>query len=350
MDKRVFLLKRKQQYEQRSQEWFDVRRTLVTASSAASLLIRNKKTCESYVKEYKLEHIFDYNNKSCNPYSSRTQYILDKCRQGAFKGNIATYWGQKYESVVTDLYSNLTNKEVLEFGLMVHDEHKWLGASPDGITMDGVMIEIKCPFRRKITGIPPFYYWIQVQLQLEVCNLDYCDFVEYEFTEFKNEEEFMDDITLTTNIKNKGIFIQVDPMNQDSTQEGTNIPYDMSKSQYIYPEKHFLDNSDDLLKWRDIQLKTLPETIDEKYKNDKFIYTPIYWKVTDSSIVRIERDREWFSNIKPVLENQWKKLLYYKKADNYKKLLLKDKVFTEGHVLVIKDEKECVFSDDENTN
>mgnify|MGYP000450959382 CR=1 FL=1 len=110
MDSRVASLKRRPQYEQRTQPWYDVRRSLITASSAASLLVRDRKTCEGYVKEYKLGDIFDYNQKCCNPYSNKTQFMLDKCKQGKFKGNTATYWGQKYEPVVTDLYSNLTNK------------------------------------------------------------------------------------------------------------------------------------------------------------------------------------------------------------------------------------------------
>ena len=181
-------LQYKKQYEQRTPEWYDIRRSLITASSAACLLNRNSDTCDQYINEYKLHDVFDKNNKCCNPYSSKNNYFLDKCKQGTFTGNVATYWGQKYESVVTDLYSNLYNTHVIEFGLLIHDTLHWLGASPDGITIDGVMIEIKCPFRRKITGIPPLYYWIQVQLQLEVCGLEYCDFVEYEFTEFISED------------------------------------------------------------------------------------------------------------------------------------------------------------------
>lgn len=342
MDKKVFLLKRRQQYEQRTSEWYNVRRSLITASSAASLLTKNESICKAYVDEYKLNDIFDYNNKSCNPYNTKTQFMLDKCKQGVFKGNIATYWGQKYEPVVTDIYSNLTSKEVLEFGLLIHPEYKWLGASPDGITPDGIMIEIKCPFRRKITGIPPFYYWIQVQLQLEVCDLDYCDFVEYEFTEFKTEDEFMDDTTLNTDIINKGLFIQVEK------QDDPDILCNPGDIQYIYPEKNFLDKVEDLFKWRDTQLENLPKMIDEKYKDNIFKFTPVYWKVTDKSIVRIKRNEEWFKNTKEVLENQWKQMLYYQKGDNYKKLLNNTKKYTKGDTLVIEQEDTCIFSDEEN--
>ncbi len=340
MDKRVLNLKQRPQYEQRTPEWYDVRRSLITASSAASLLIRDKATCSGYVKEYDLDDVFDYNKKCCNPYSNKTQFMLDKCKQSSFKGNIATYWGQKYEPVVTDLYSNLTNKPVMEFGLIVHEKYKWLGASPDGITPDGIMIEIKCPFRRKITGVPPLYYYIQVQLQLEVCDLEYCDFVEYEFTEFESEEEFLDDETLDQKVFNKGIFIKVEKL------ENKDIPCDPSQIQYIYPEKEFLDKEQDLLKWAEVQMKNLPEMIDEKFKKEIIKITPVYWKVTDKSIVRIKRDKGWFENTRPVLEREYNNLVYYQKGDNYKKLLAKEKTYVEGTTLHIElTDDECLFSD-----
>jgi hypothetical protein len=241
---------------------------------------------------------------------------------------------------------------VLEFGLITHPEYPWLGASPDGITEDGVMIEIKCPFRRKITGIPPFYYWIQVQLQLEVCNLDYCDFVEYEFVEFFTEEEFMDDSTLDVDIHNKGLFIQVDK-NVDK-----NIPCDPSESQYVYPEKQFIDEPADLFKWRDIQLENLPKMIDEKYSNYFFDFKVIYWKAVSKSIVRIQRDKEWFNNVVSELEEGHQKIKYYQKNENYRELLTVKKTnFVEGKTIVLdigepqtETESDCVFteSDDEN--
>lgn len=348
MDKKVFLLKRKYQYTQRTQEWYDVRRTLITASSASSLLQKNKKTCESYVNTYGLHDIFDYNDKSCNPYSSKKQFFLDKCNQSSFKGNIATYWGQTYEPVVTDIYSKLTGKEVLEFGLIVHSEHSWLGASPDGITPDGIMIEIKCPFRRKITGIPPLYYWIQVQLQLEVCDLEYCDFVEYEFVEFMTEEEFLDDNTLDIDIINKGVYIKVERKMQ------TGIPCGPENIDYVYPEKQFIDDTDNLIKWKNYQLENLPKTVNDKSKDYNLEYKAVYWKVCDKSIVRIKRDKEWFNSVKKDLENEWKQLLYYKKNDNYKKLLTNEKTYHQGETLVLegfKSEEEAdkyLFSDTDN--
>lgn len=349
MNPRVFELKQREQYEQRTQRWYEVRETLITASSASSLLIRDKKTCENYVKEYKLDDIFDYNNKCCNPYSSEKQFMIDKCKMGTFTGNVATYWGQKYEPVVTDLYSVLSKKNVLEFGLLIHPEHKFLGASPDGITPDGIMIEIKCPFRRKITGIPPLYYYIQVQLQLEVCNLEHCDFVEYTFMEFLSKEEFMDDETLDYTILNKGVMIQVEK------QDDPEIPCELSDMDYVYPPKEYLDNPTELCKWVDVQLINLPTFIDKnRFPDQTFKFTPIYWKVTDKSIVRIDRDREFFANIKDTLFTKWKQMVYYKKNDNVKKLLNKTKKSSNNGLLSLTDDEkndpnytECVFSDDD---
>ena len=87
------------------------------------------------------------------------------------------------------------NVSTSEFGLIGHPKYSFLGASPDRICnhykLDGIhkskyvgrMLEIKCPLVRKIKmsgpivdNICPIYYWIQVQLQLECCDLEECDF------------------------------------------------------------------------------------------------------------------------------------------------------------------------------
>ena len=98
------------------------------------------------------------------------------------------------------LYMKEKNTHVLEFGFIQHSRLKWLGASPDGITNDGIMLEIKCPISRIITGIPPDNYWIQVQGQLEVCDLEECDFLECKIIEYDgNDNEDTEFIYLTDN-------------------------------------------------------------------------------------------------------------------------------------------------------
>ena len=46
------------------------------------------------------------------------------------------------------------------------------------------MLEIKCPYSRKIDGVIKPEYFSQMQGQLEVCDLEYCDFLECDFQKF----------------------------------------------------------------------------------------------------------------------------------------------------------------------
>lgn len=353
IDPRVQALLKLEQHAQLTEGWFKARQTCITASSASSLLVRDYATCDSYVKSFGLEYTFDYSGKCCNPYSSKQQYFLDKCRGSTFKGNIATYHGQKYESVVTDLYKNDTGKEVLEFGLIRHPKLSWLAASPDGITNDGIMIEIKCPYRRKITGITPLYYFIQVQLQLEVCDLEFCDFLEYEFVEFKTEEEWLDTETLDTKFKHIGLLIQIEKKNIDQ-----DIIPNPSDNEYIFPPRNLLDNTHLLLEWANLTISERKNKLkirDLAYSTNStsmYIITICFWKVGDSCTTRIQRDPEWFANVKPVFEREWNLITYYKKGDNYKQLLNKNK-FVTGDSLHLDLELEldaCHLTDESDTD
>lgn len=346
MNSKVTELLKMEQHAQLSDGWFKARQTCITASSASSLLVRDYKTCNNYVKSFGLEDSFDYSGKCCNPYSTKKQYFLDKCRGSTFKGNIATYHGQKYESVVTDLYKNNTGKDVLEFGLIRHPTLSWLAASPDGITPDGIMIEIKCPYRRKITGITPLYYFIQVQLQLEVCNLEYCDFLEYEFVEFETEDEWVDNETSNIVYNHHGLLIQIEKLNIDK-----DIIPNPEENVYIYPPHDILDNQKQLIEWS----KSKISEIKNKHKLDELIYkTDIlsklnfkicYWKVNDNCTTRIQRDPEWFANVKSVFEKEWNLILYYKKGENYKKLLGHNKHIVGDTVHINTEEVVCDLTD-----
>lgn len=121
-------------------------------------------------------------------------YVMGKVFPQAFPANDAMAWGCRFEDLACATYEHENSVAVREYGLLVHPETPWIGASPDGITEYGVMIEIKTPFSRKrveidkrIAAQRPFArsdkanlharYLAQVQGQLEVCGLQYCDFV-----------------------------------------------------------------------------------------------------------------------------------------------------------------------------
>ena len=157
MNEQVQNLLKIPQHIQRSPEWFAQRNGAITASDLPTVL-----------KE--------------NDYKSPWTLLLDKCDSNPkpFVGNEATRWGTYYEDTAIEKYSELRGKEVLAFGLLIHPEYSWLGGSPDGITTDGILIEVKCPFKRKIVmGEIPHHYLAQVLLNLEICNLEIAHFIEY---------------------------------------------------------------------------------------------------------------------------------------------------------------------------
>lgn len=343
MHPQVEYLLKQPQPEQRTKEWYEARQTRITASSVSSLLLRNELVCKEYVETYNLEDIFNYDNKSCNDYSTKKQFMLDKCRS-SFSSSKATVWGNKYESVALDVYSrNHGNVKTIEFGLISHKTIPWLAASPDSITEDGVMIEIKCPYRRKITGIPSLTYYQQVQIQLEVCDLEVCDFSEYEFKEVATMNEFImnennyDKIP----IKDKGIFIQIE-----------NVPDQFEDRIYHYPPKNLIGNVSEIIKWSDDIIEEIIEKndydvvsnddssvvcLDKNYK--KIRIRKIFWKVMIESIVRINRSREWFKNMEPILKKEWDEVVNYR--DNIYPTI-KDSLESKDKMIKTK-KRECIL-------
>ena len=83
------------------------------------------------------------------------------------------------DSYVRDLYDETYGRKSHEIGVVQHRDYPWLGGSPDGITEDGLLIEIKCPLTRKIEPKVPKHYLPQIQLLLEIMDLEECDFIQF---------------------------------------------------------------------------------------------------------------------------------------------------------------------------
>ncbi len=167
MDPRVKRLTEIPQVEQRSEEWFKLRENAITASDIPTVLGENH-------------------------YKTPWSLLLDKCKGNAkpFVGNSATRWGQHYEDIAIEKYSERYSKEVLSFGLLIHRDYPWLGGSPDGITTDGILLEVKCPMNREIImGQIPDHYLSQVLLNLEICDLEIAHFIEY--SPGKSDDDFI---------------------------------------------------------------------------------------------------------------------------------------------------------------
>lgn len=140
--------------EQRSEEWLELRDQMITASDVASAIGENH-------------------------YETPDAFVKKKVLKTKWNGNAATAHGTLLEPIVRDLYDQRTGRKSHEIGLVQHRVYPWLGASPDGVTEDGLLIEIKCPLTRKIEAKVPKHYLPQVQLQLEITDLEECDFIQY---------------------------------------------------------------------------------------------------------------------------------------------------------------------------
>jgi len=275
---------------QRSKLWYEMRNTRITASSASSCLPKIEEIYSAYEKLFNVK--IKYNpNQYFNNYETKEDFIINKCRtfygENLFKDNIYTLHGKKFEEISTRLYRNVYNIEVLEFGLLPHSRLSWLSASPDGCTKAGVMLEIKNP--NKMYTIPSMMYFTQMQIQMETANLDECDFLVCDVKNIDTEQQYIDriiDNSILSSIPNsckqyKGILL-------NKVAESDN-----SITKYIYPPDS-LSTITDFLNWKN-------NTILE-FQENSIEVIPNYYIIQEWSIIRINRDREWFNIIKPYLK------------------------------------------------
>ena len=170
---------------QRSEEWLNQRKNLLTASDLASALNKGKFCTRSALLKKKAE--------ARRPAAPVPEEAPPPVTAGlpAFKSP-ALAWGTMFEPMIARIYSEMNNDiELYEFGLVQHPTLTCFGASPDGITELGRMLEIKCPWRRVIEpGVVPEQYMLQIQGQLAVCGLDECDYLEVVMEDIPDEETY----------------------------------------------------------------------------------------------------------------------------------------------------------------
>jgi len=318
--KQLNLLKQLDLPEQRTKEWYEMRKEKLTASSLAAALGK------------------------CH-FTSRNELLLSKIEEKPYQSNEITEWGVKYEDIAIAFYEEMFNVKVLDFGLIPHPEFNAFGASPDGICDDtgnndyvSRMVEIKCPPKRKFTKTVPPHYGMQVQGQLEVCDLDECDFFQVKIEEYKDFNEYK-----------KDNFINDDKIIQGRTNinfpKGVTISYRKKnelKLSYLYPKLNLTD--DNYKQWIDDQkIKIL-------LNGDDFIESK-WWKISRYECTLVKRDNNWWiNNIDKILQF-YNDLLYYR--DNID--ALKDKIKEEDKAKKdyrkkLKDLNEFILVSDEEDN
>jgi putative phage-type endonuclease len=277
MKKKIEYLESVYQPEQRTDEWYKHRHGLITASSVWKVF---------------------------GSQSAQNQLIYEKCspidpdKYNRINTESPLHWGQKYEKISKDLYEIINCTKIQEFGCIKHPNpaYYFIGASPDGINvcplshLYGRMLEIKNVVSREITGIPKEDYWIQMQIQMEVCRLPDCDFLETKFVEYEDECAFCAD--------------------SNEVNDETNWNYNLNGKRrgviicFIKDDKPFYQYA--------------PLEISSKMEFDQWFekmidahdgitwIKNIYWRLDVYSCVLVLRDKGWFKNAVVKIEALWK--------------------------------------------
>jgi len=271
INEKINILQNTPQPIQRSDEWYVFRHNLLTASS-----------------------IWKVFGSKC----TQNQLIYEKCKQHTIYGQAPIssplHWGQKYEPISTEFYKILYNTEIGDFGCIKHPKYPFIGASPDGINIDknnkryGRMLEIKNVVSREINGIPKMEYWIQMQLQMETCDLNECDFLETKFIEYNSEQEFMIDGSYT--------------LSHDNKLKGRMILFTINgKYHYEYSPLYCTQEIYD--KWEQ-------EILDKHYNDDNSEWVQnIFWKLEKYSNILVLRNKLWFENAVLHIEKLWNTII-----------------------------------------
>lgn len=258
--------------DQRSPEWYAMRKEMLTASSVASAIGK------------------------CH-FTTREELILSKIEDKPYVSNPITEWGVKYEDIAILFYEELYNVKVLDFGLIPHPTFKAFGASPDGICDDtgndayvSRMVEIKCPPKRKFTKTCPPHYLMQVQGQLEVCDLDHCDFFQVKIEDYENYDDYVKDIFVDDDIILPGRTYLNYP-------KGVTVSYrkkDELKLTYLYPSLNMTNEGYNVwIKEKKIEIIN---------NGDEYVESK-WWKITRFECTLIKRDYNWWNeNVEHILK------------------------------------------------
>ena len=148
-------------FEQRTEDWYNIRKGKMTASNAETI-IANGKGLETYIYNLMAEY-----------YSSaeKENYINADMQRGIDL--------EPEAKIEFQFYTGLDIKEV---GCVELNEY--ILASPDGLIGDDGLIEIKCPndsiyFKLLLSNNIKPEYIAQMQMQMYVTDRQYCYFVSY---------------------------------------------------------------------------------------------------------------------------------------------------------------------------
>jgi len=157
--------------EQRSPEWFEIRRGRITSSEIHKIM--GKEDFSETAKTYLLEKVSEHFNGYSEPASGQA---LD--------------WGTELEPVAIQHYEEMTGVKVDKAPFIPVGD--FYGGSPDGLVSTEGIIEVKCPFKSanhfkhgfidtpaKFKKATPNYYY-QCISNMVCAEVKWCDFISFD--------------------------------------------------------------------------------------------------------------------------------------------------------------------------
>ena len=157
------------QFEQGSEEWFQIRCGRVTASRVADIIAKTKSGPSTSRANYAAQLVVERLTGSVEPSYQ----------------NAAMQWGIEKEAEARIAYRFLTDIDVIETDFVLHPDIFMAGASPDGLAGADGLVEIKCPnsathMDTLLREAIPDKYQVQMLWQMACTGRQWCDFVSYD--------------------------------------------------------------------------------------------------------------------------------------------------------------------------
>lgn len=338
---------------QRSPEWFKMRDELTTASDGGTVVGLNpyEKTFDFVLKKVHGKpfetsedcyHGKKYEQIATMTYEYRMNVRVKEfglCRHPKYNFLGASPDGIVSEYKLRTKDGRTWDEIETELALIEEWEDKRSYMEEFGIKTKyvGRMLEIKCPMRRKIImdpnaievygvhgeqitdlktdvkkGICPTYYWVQVQLQLQCCELDECDFWQCEIVEYPSKDDFLDDCDPThpwlsrQTCHEKGAVIQLLPHDQVNNKIMNYNDRIYNFAQFIYQPRIDMTPTE-IEKWILNTLQNLKKT-----HKDMVFERVLYWKIVATRNITVLRDDKWFNDNIDTFEQTWNYVKYFR--------------------------------------
>lgn len=257
--------------KQRTEEWYEARKTRLTASDLCDAIKGG--------------------NGSIKLAKKKANIIVDTINYNAIP---ALKWGTMFEPMATRCYSQkMNNIEIHDFGLVCDTENEHFGASPDGINELGIMLEIKCPYSRKIVdGVIPEKYKMQIQGQLAVCKLKECDYIECVFKSLDSVEDYL-------------------ALDGDNEKHGVIAEYYNPKGEYVYYYSEPNQTPKECVD--EICIDSLSDERSERIRSEKLKFSKYtYWRLDEMIIQRVVFNADMWKTIVPKINTFWESVEEYK--------------------------------------